>query len=342
MLELAYAVTCRSHRSLCDAGIRGPVSSPQQRAAVTRPPRGSGEPAVLVAPGTSDPPILQSQAPNQHAPLSIAAAISGGSSAAAGPALHTVPAARTSGPSLDRSRSALDRLTAYAGRPSSIDAPPPPPMMAPVTGSGMLAARQDSGLAAGNRQPAGSSSGLDAILASAAALTELAGQSPEVLATSKHQGDNGHDAVTQPLHGLPPPSPALAGLATGQSDIAWGGGYNRPAAEGGAMLSYSTVPVLQHPANPECSTVNGLVPTSYSQAFQQLDQGHMGAASVGRMQSAGVAAAGNQHPDGPAASSITPWGFRPGGLHAGTGAASPGMSSTVQSTDFSKVRAASA
>lgn len=323
------------------AGVNSPVSNHQSSAAVGRPPRGSGEPAVLVAPGTFEEALLQPQPSGWHPKAGTAAAVAARAPTNTGTALHTVVAAQTNVPMSDIAHSALDRLTALAGNMSSIDAQPHAIMMEPFTGSGMLAAYQDAGLAADRGQLAGSSSGVNAILASAAALTELAGQSPEFLAKSEHQGDNGHAGMTQPMHGLPLLSPASAALATDQSDIALGVVYNRPAAETGAMLSYSTVPVMQHSANPECSTGNGL-PTSYAQSSQYLDRGHMGAASAVRMQSAGVAAAGQQQPGGPAASSITPWGFRPADLHAGTGVASPGMSSVGQSIDFSKVRAANA
>lgn len=294
--------------------------SKQPAVAASRPPRGSGEPAVLVAPGSLEGDTSQRQYTGQHQLESHATPH--GASAAAASTHRSKP---TEGLLAPTHLTALTNgMPTPAAQPSASAAPP---------------GRGQDNVAAAHRlvaegQPAADFSGLSAILASAAALAELAGQ-PVGAATSAHHATHLQTHMAQAGHPSSPltMSAAAHGLAEQQSVRL---DNVEQAIAGSNALPDSNQPAVQ-PAAVSDGGVNGALAYGLNTQLSQAaaDRGHVAAAG-GRRHPAGIAAHGGQQPDGQAAGSSTLRGINPDGLHV-EGVSSSSMGVLGQSIDFSKV-----
>lgn len=305
-----------------------------------RRPRGSGEPAVLVAPGSSEGDLLQPQHAGLHgAETTSIAPVAPKAPVHAGTAVNTASAASLNVPNLTKAGSALERLTALAhGTPST--APQPYATTAGVVettadmGSGMPVAHKTPGLVARKSHSAGPS-GVDAILASAAALSELAGLSADKLAASEHQCAPGQLIPALPVHATHPLSSTAAAEAIGQSNMVSNHNSSRKAPLSSTVLSYSAHPVMQPTTASHAYAANGSPHTLSMQASH--DRGHMNAAAAGQRQPAGTVNEQQQESKRQAADSSVLRGFRPELLGVGTRASTPSTATLGQSVDFSKV-----
>lgn len=313
------------------AGTSGvaPAANRYPAVAAMRPPRDSGEPAVLVAPGSSPDQHMPNHQETSQRPFTQ----------------HSTH--HLTGDSMPFEATAVNVNMQHAtGRHSALGSlqvlDDGPPLAAAQTGAGRSTKADRSGMSQGivaashslgsaaQGHSCARSSGPDAILASAAVLSALAQQSPGTPTDPLHDIVNSQthtDQLTQPM------SSAAMGTVTHFNT-----GHNSSniqANHSTTMLSYSTQPHVQLSADSDAGPNAGPDHRLEANVLLAPDRGHMAAAG-GRKPPASAAALQGQQRDGQAAHSSTLSGIVPGNLHA-VGNSSADLGSLRQSGESGKV-----